>query len=50
MGVTAVFAPAISLIILFVMRMVLGDLRVSNEEESEGLDLALHSETAYGTD
>jgi Amt family ammonium transporter len=46
-GITAVFAPAVSLVLLFVLRAVLGDLRVGDEAEHEGLDLAEHSETAY---
>jgi Amt family ammonium transporter len=46
-GVTAVFAPLATLVILYALRMVLGDLRVSHEAEFEGLDLAEHSETAY---
>jgi len=45
--ITAAFAPAASLAILFVLRMVFGELRVSDEAEFEGLDLAEHSETAY---
>ncbi len=46
-GITAVFAPLATLIILFVLRAVFGDLRVDQEAEHEGLDLAEHSETAY---
>ncbi|MBS1255564.1 MAG: Ammonia channel [Deltaproteobacteria bacterium] len=44
---TAVFAVVLTLIILAVMRMLLGDLRVDEESESTGLDLTVHSETAY---
>ena len=44
---TAVFAPALTLVILFVLRAVLGSLRVDEEAEHEGLDLAEHSESAY---
>ncbi len=47
-GFTAIYACALSLVILFVLKAVMGDLRVSEEAESEGLDLAEHSETAYG--
>ncbi len=46
---TAVFAVAASLAILFVLKLVLGGLRVDEEAEYEGLDLAEHSETAYST-
>jgi Amt family ammonium transporter len=45
--ITAIFAPAATLGILFVLRLVFGDLRVSDEAEHEGLDLSEHSETAY---
>jgi Amt family ammonium transporter len=48
-GFTAAFAVVMSLAILFVLKMVLGDLRVDEEAEHEGLDLAEHSETAYGS-
>jgi len=46
---TAVFAPAATLVILFAMRLVMGDLRVSEEDEHLGLDLSQHSETAYAS-
>jgi Amt family ammonium transporter len=46
-GITAVFACVATVVILAGMRLVMGDLRVSEEQESEGLDLAQHSETAY---
>jgi Amt family ammonium transporter len=46
-GFTAVFAPVMSVVILVVLRSLMGDLRVTEEAESEGLDLAEHSETAY---
>ena len=46
-GITAVFAPAVTLLILVILRVVFGDLRVGEEAEHEGLDLAEHSETAY---
>jgi Amt family ammonium transporter len=48
-GFTAVFAVVLTLAILFVLKMVLGDLRVSEEAEHSGLDLSEHSETAYGS-
>ena len=48
-GFTALFAPVMTIVILFVLRMVLGDLRIEPEGESAGLDLAEHSETAYTT-
>ena len=43
----AVFCPVVTLVILFVLKAVMGDLRVGEEEEVQGLDLAEHSETAY---
>jgi Amt family ammonium transporter len=46
-GFTAIFAPAMSLAILFALKLVFGSLRVSDEEEFEGLDVAAHSESAY---
>src|SRR5262249_40165294 len=46
---TAVFAPTMTIVILVVLRAVLGDLRVSDEQEYMGLDLSEHSETAYTT-
>ena len=44
---TAVFAPVATGVILVVLRAVFGDLRASDEGESEGLDLSEHSESAY---
>jgi Amt family ammonium transporter len=44
---TAIFAPTLTLVILLMLRAVFGSLRVSDEAEYEGLDLAEHSETAY---
>jgi ammonium transporter, Amt family len=46
-GFTAVYAPLMSFAILMVLRLVFGSLRVSDEEEFEGLDLSAHSESAY---
>jgi Amt family ammonium transporter len=48
-GFTAVFAVSMSWAILFALKLILGDLRVSDEAEYEGLDLSEHSETAYGS-
>jgi Amt family ammonium transporter len=47
-GFTAVYAGLLSILILFVLRAVMGDLRVSEEGEHLGLDLSEHSEAAYG--
>ncbi len=47
-GFTAVFVVVATLAILFVLKLVLGDLRVSEEDEHTGLDLVDHSESAYG--
>jgi Amt family ammonium transporter len=46
-GFTAVFAPLMSFVILFGLKLVFGSLRVSDEEEFEGLDVSAHSESAY---
>ena len=48
-GITALIACTMTWLILTVMKLVMGDLRVSEEAEFEGLDLAEHSETAYGS-
>jgi len=45
---TAVFVIVATTIILFVMKLILGDLRVDEEAETTGLDLSEHSEAAYG--
>jgi Amt family ammonium transporter len=42
-----VFAPLATLVLLMVLRVVFGSLRVSEEEEFEGLDISQHSENAY---
>jgi Amt family ammonium transporter len=47
-GFTAVFAVALTLAILFVLKLIMGDLRASEEAEHAGLDLSEHSEAAYG--
>jgi Amt family ammonium transporter len=44
---TAVFAPLATLVILAVLRSVFGTLRLDEESEFDGIDLAEHSETAY---
>jgi Amt family ammonium transporter len=46
-GFVIVFAPAMTFFILTAMKMVFGSLRVSEEEEYLGLDLAEHQESAY---
>jgi Amt family ammonium transporter len=44
---TGLYAPVVTVVIVFALRGVFGNLRVSDEQEFEGLDLAEHSETAY---
>ena len=44
---TAVFCGGMTWVILVVLKAVMGDLRVGEEAEAEGLDLSEHSETAY---
>jgi Amt family ammonium transporter len=46
-GFTAVFAPLMSFVILFGLKLVFGSLRVTDEQEFEGLDVSEHSEAAY---
>jgi Amt family ammonium transporter len=46
-GFTMVFAPAVTLAILYALRLVFGSLRVKDEAEFEGLDVSEHSESAY---
>jgi Amt family ammonium transporter len=46
-GFVAVYAPLVTVIVLGAMKAALGSLRVTDEQEFEGLDLAEHSETAY---
>jgi Amt family ammonium transporter len=43
----AVLAPVLTVAILFLLKMVFGDLSVSEEAEHAGLDLSEHSESAY---
>ncbi len=45
-GATLVYTGVVTFIILKVLDLVMG-LRVTEEQESEGLDLALHDERAY---
>ncbi len=42
-----VFAPLMTLLIIAILKPLFGPLRVNEEEESEGLDLSQHGETAY---
>lgn len=42
-----IFAPLMTVVILMALKAVFGSLRVSEEEEVEGLDLSQHSENAY---
>jgi Amt family ammonium transporter len=46
-GFVAVFAPVMTFAILSVLKLVFGSLRVSEEEEVDGLDLSQHQESAY---
>jgi Amt family ammonium transporter len=46
-GFTAAFACVATIVILFVLTAVFGDLRVDEEAESIGLDQSEHSESAY---
>jgi len=44
---TALFAPAVTLVILFALRAVFGSLRPTGENEALGLDQSEHNESAY---
>ncbi len=44
----ALFAPIATAVILGLLGLVFGSLRVSEDDEQEGLDLSEHSESAYG--
>jgi len=44
---TATFAPLATLVLLLALRALCGSLRVTDEDEHLGLDLASHSESAY---
>jgi Amt family ammonium transporter len=48
MGFVIVFAPLATVAIVLGLQAVFGSLRVDDEAEMEGLDLAEHSENAYG--
>lgn len=48
-GFTAVYASLATVVILYGLKLALGSWRVDEEEESQGLDLSEHSETAYGS-
>ena len=43
-----VFAPLATVAIVLALQMVFGSLRATDEDEVMGLDLAEHSESAYG--
>jgi Amt family ammonium transporter len=43
----AVFAPIVTLVLLWITRLLVGSLRVADEEEVEGLDFSQHGESAY---
>ena len=43
----AILAPVLTIIILSLLKLVLGDLTATEEGEHEGLDLSEHSESAY---
>jgi Amt family ammonium transporter len=45
----ALFAPAMTVVILGALGLAFGSLRVEEEDEMQGLDLTEHSESAYGT-
>ncbi len=46
-GFVAIYAPVMSFAILMALKLVFGSLRVSDEEEFDGLDVSAHSEAAY---
>ncbi|HET7130975.1 MAG TPA: ammonia channel protein, partial [Gammaproteobacteria bacterium] len=45
-GTTIIYTAVVSLVILKVLDVVIG-LRVTDEQEQEGLDLVLHDEQGY---
>lgn len=45
--IVAVLAPVATFLILTILKLVFGSLRVSEEEEFNGLDLSAHHESAY---
>lgn len=48
-GFTAIYASLATIVILYGLKLALGSWRVDEDEESQGLDLSEHSETAYGS-
>ena len=44
---TVIYTAVVSYIILKIVSVLTGGLRVSEDEEAEGLDLALHDERGY---
>jgi Amt family ammonium transporter len=46
-GFTAVYAPLVSAALLYGLKLAFGTLRVTDEEEFQGVDVTEHSETAY---
>ena len=44
---TALFAPAVTIVILFALRTAFGSLRPTREDEAVGLDQSQHNESAY---
>jgi len=48
-GFTAIYASLATIVILYGLKLALGGWRVDEDEESQGLDLSEHSETAYGS-
>lgn len=45
-GATVVYTSVVSIILLFIINLTIG-LRVTEEQETEGLDMALHDERGY---
>jgi len=48
-AIVAVYAPIATFVLLTLLKALFGGLRVSDEAEHSGLDLAEHSESAYAT-
>jgi len=46
-GVTIALAVAGTIVIMFVLKAIMKELRVMSREESEGLDISQHGESAY---
>jgi Amt family ammonium transporter len=46
-GLTAVYSAGASALILLVLKAVLGGLRVTQQQEREGIDLSEHEEMGY---